>query len=129
MLPLNLYENIGGRPTIEKLVRTFYQNLNQIPEMKSVFDQVVETPAEQWWERHIQKLTDFWAGVLGGPKNFRGSPPVAHLGLGLNTDHFNKWLSVWEHTCEQELPEEAAVFLMQAAGRMRLGLQNHLGLS
>lgn len=125
----NHYEMIGGRLTVEKLVRTFYVNLNEIPEMKAVFDQVVEQPADDWWEKHIQKLTDFWVGVLGGPKNFRGSPPMAHMPLGLSSDHFNRWLAVWEHTCEQTLPEKSAIFLMEAAGRMRMGLQHHLGIS
>ena len=86
----NFWREVGGRPTFEKLVRTFYL---------SVADDEVLRPMypEADLEGAIQRLTGFLEQYWGGPGTYseqRGHPRLRmrHQPFKVNPDARDRWL-------------------------------------
>ena len=61
------------------------------------------------WEMHLANITEFWALQTGGASRYRGGFGRAHMGLGLQPEHFEHWLGLWKWNNARELaPQEAA---------------------
>ena len=107
-----LFDRIGGRSALRELVRHFYADVRQHGLIGPVFEERIED-----WPRHIEKITDFWSGVTGGPATYRGPMPLKHLPLGLEEAHFDAWLGLWRRKCRTRLNEPEATE-MEAAAEM-----------
>ena len=78
-----LYERIGGRPVIQKLVNAFYVKVFTDPLLGPFF---VHTSLEKL--THMQE--EFFSLALGGPASESEiSLRKAHQGRGINHDHLN----------------------------------------
>lgn len=99
----SLFDRIGGRAALRELVRHFYADVRQHRLIGPVFEDHVED-----WPTHIEKITDFWSGVTGGPAHYRGPMPLKHLPLGLEESHFEAWLGLWRRKCRTRLEEREA---------------------
>lgn len=105
-----LFERLGGRETLRRLVRHFYADVRQHKVIGPVFEERIED-----WPAHIEKITDFWSGVTGGPADYRGPMPLKHLPLQLEERHFEAWLGLWQRKCRAQLPGKEAEELTAAA--------------
>lgn len=67
-----LFEEMGGRPAIERITKVFYERIYNDPWLKQFFDGI---PRE-----HIEsQQNDFMQAALGGPNRYSGkTPPSAH---------------------------------------------------
>ncbi|MET0590373.1 MAG: globin [Naasia sp.] len=66
----SFYDQIGGRPTFEKLVRRFYQGVASDPALLAIYPEEDLEPA-------IERLTGFLEQYWGGPTDYsrkRGHP-------------------------------------------------------
>ena len=86
-----LYEQIGGEPTIDKLITTFYQNVLSDPLLMPFFEHT-----------SIEKLTKmqkaFFAIALGGPEpDLKIQLYEAHQGRGIERQHLTRFV---EHLIE-----------------------------
>ena len=87
----SLYDQIGGRPTFEKLVRAFYEEVRQDPVLWPMYP-------NGDLEGAIQRLTGFLEQYWGGPGTYseqRGHPRLRmrHVGFKVNPDARDRWLS------------------------------------
>ncbi|RFA22106.1 globin [Subtercola boreus] len=85
------YEQIGGRPTFEKLVRTFYSGVAADPVLVAMYP-------EEDLEGAIQRLTGFLEQYWGGPTTYsqeRGHPRLRmrHNPFKVNPDARDRWLT------------------------------------
>ncbi|MFQ3224689.1 MAG: hemoglobin [Lentimonas sp.] len=119
-----LYDRIGGRPALLKLLRHFYADVRQHAEIAPIFAAKIED-----WPAHLENIADFWSGLTGGPARYRGGMPWKHVPLKLEEKHFVAWLGLWRRNCEAQLePAEAAEMVAVAekiGQRLRAIVANH----
>jgi hemoglobin len=114
---LSLYERLGGHAGILKLIRPFYMDVRQHALIGPIFNAQVKD-----WTAHLDKIADFWALQTGGKSSYRGGFAGAHMGLGLQQEHFDHWLGLWNLNNARELPPREATEMNnlahQLAGRL-----------
>lgn len=86
----NFWQQIGGRPTFEKLVRKFYEGIQGDEVLWPMYP-------EEDLEGAIQRLTGFLEQYWGGPGTYseeRGHPRLRmrHLPFKVNPDARDRWL-------------------------------------
>ena len=86
----NFWEQIGGRPTFEKLVRAFYDGIQGDEVLWPMYPQ-------HDLEGAIQRLTGFLEQYWGGPGTYseeRGHPRLRmrHMPFKVNPDARDRWL-------------------------------------
>ena len=104
-----LFARMGGREAIESLVTDFYGRAHQHPVLGPVFAANVSD-----WPNHLVTVADFWTTQTGGPRVYRGGMG-RHIRLGLQPEHFQAWLTLWESTVKSRFPEEIAAELLVIA--------------
>jgi hemoglobin len=121
-----LYEWMGGRPAIAKLLETFYGRVHTDPTLAPVFAQM--SPA------HAEDVGDFIAEVFGGPKAYStshgGHPNMVarHLGRALSETQRKRWLDLLLE-CADEVgapsdPEFRSAFVAYLEWGTRLAVLN-----
>ena len=88
----NFWEEVGGRPTFEKLVRAFYKGVATDPVLLPMY------PEQPDLEGAIQRLTGFLEQYWGGPTTYseeRGHPRLRmrHMPFTVNPDARDRWLT------------------------------------
>jgi len=98
-----LYERLGGHDGILKLIKSFYVDARQHSVLGPIFNARITD-----WPAHLDKIADFWALQTGGRSRYRGGFAGAHMSLGLQSEHFQHWLGLWELNNGRHLaPREA----------------------
>ena len=78
-----MYEAIGGRPTLEKVHKVFYDKVYAHPWIGQYFAGTDQTLIEN-------QQTDFMSARMGGPKNYLGKLPMpAHKHMFIDTELFD----------------------------------------
>lgn len=117
-LQRSLYERMGGRDGLRRLLWHFYSDVRQHALIGPVFDRQISD-----WPAHIEKIASFWARLTGGPLEYSGGMPMKHLNLGIEPQHFAAWLQLWEFNCANHLgPAEAQEMIALAheiGGRLK----------
>jgi len=99
----SLYDRLGGHAGILKLIKPFYADVRQHNVIGPIFNAHITD-----WPAHLEKIADFWALQAGGESKYRGGFAGAHMSLGLQTEHFQHWLGLWELNNARSLaPKEA----------------------
>ena len=99
----SLYERLGGHDGILKLIKSFYVDARQHAVLGPIFNAQIQD-----WPAHFNKIADFWALQTGGESRYRGGFAGAHMSLGLQVEHFQHWLGLWELNNGRHLaPQEA----------------------
>ena len=99
----NFWEQVGGRPTFERLVRAFYAGIR-------TDDVLLPMYPEDDLEGAIQRLTGFLEQYWGGPGTYseeRGHPRLRmrHMPFKVNPDARDRWLKHMRAALDQlELP-------------------------
>ncbi|MCI2958283.1 globin [Agromyces atrinae] len=87
----SFYDQVGGRPTFQKLVSVFYREVAADPVLKPMYPEEDLGPAE---ERLLLFLEQYW----GGPGTYsaeRGHPRLRmrHAPYRINPDARDRWLA------------------------------------
>ncbi len=114
------------REAIQRLVYNFYDAVRADADLGPVFDRRIQD-----WSPHLKRMTLFWTAVLRGEPVFtpgpRGGPPALHRGIEeLRHEHFDRWLTLFEHTAREIFDDSQVQFVMTWAQRMRRTLSAHL---
>ncbi|MGZ0655317.1 group III truncated hemoglobin [Coraliomargarita sp. W4R53] len=117
-LPQPLFDRIGGRSGLLKLLRHFYADVRQQEVIGPIFNAHIKD-----WPAHLENIANFWSGILGGPAKYRGGMPIKHLALGLGEEHFQAWLGLWKRNCTTHLPQSEATEMTAIADKIGLRLQ------
>jgi len=120
----SLYERLGGHEGILKLIKPFYADVRQHAVIGPIFNAHIQD-----WPAHLEKISDFWALQAGGESRYRGGFAGAHMPLGLQREHFQHWLGLWEWNNVRSLApreaEEMNALARRLAGRLFEVTQNH----
>lgn len=106
----SLYDRIGGRAGLQRLLKHFYADVRQHQVIGPVFAAHIDD-----WPAHLEKIADFWSGVTGGPPAYSGPMPFKHVPLGLEERHFDAWLGLWARHCRIWLAAPEAEDMILAA--------------
>ena len=113
--------DLENRKDIELLVDAFYRKVIIDDQIGVFFTEVVKLD----WNTHIPIMYDFWETTLLGKMKYKGNPMIKHLDLNrkmpLNQGHFERWLSLWEETLEenfQGIKAEEAVKKARQIGQL-----------
>ena len=92
------YDQIGGRPTFERLVREFYAGVATDPALRALYP-------EEDLEGAIQRLTGFLEQYWGGPGTYSelyGHPRLRmrHQPFTVNPDARDRWLLHMRHAVD-----------------------------
>lgn len=113
----SLYDRLGGRPALDRLVTAFYRDA----QIDSVLGPVFAAQIHDW-PSHLVTVADFWSTQTGGPPLYRGGMGK-HIRLGLQPEHFARWLTLWEQTASSMFGRELATELMAIARLVATRLQ------
>jgi hemoglobin len=102
-LQQSLYERMGGREGLTRLLWHFYADVRQHGLLGPIFNRQISD-----WPAHIDKIASFWARLTGGPSAYAGRMPLKHLNLGIEPRHFHAWLQLWRFNCMNHLGEVEA---------------------
>jgi hemoglobin len=106
----SLYARLGGHAGILKLLQPFYIDVRQHAVLGPIFEAHIQD-----WPAHLDKIADFWALQTGGESRYRGGFAGAHLALGLQPEHFQHWLGLWEFNAARQLPPQEAAEMIALA--------------
>lgn len=106
----SLYERLGSHGGIRKLIDPFYMDVRQHAVLGPIFNAHIQD-----WPAHLEKITDFWALQTGGQSRYRGGFGAAHHSLGLQPEHFQHWLGLWEFNNHRQLPPTEAAEMIALA--------------
>lgn len=90
--------DIENRTGIELMVNTFYDKVKRDEKLGPLFNEVM---GDQW-NRHLEKMYDFWENILFQAGNYAGNPMATHLQLHqshpLTAALFNRWKELFLET-------------------------------
>ena len=112
-----LFERLGGRPGVSRLIKWFYARVRFEPDLQPIFDAHIPK-----WSEHLETLVDYWCTQVGGPPSYR-TGMGRHFKLNLDSEHFVTWLRVWEQNCRDLLQEREAEEMIALAGSIADDLQ------
>ena len=124
LLRISLYDRMGGREAIARLLKHFYSDIRQHNLVGPIFNEHIQD-----WPAHLETIGSFWARLTGGPSNYSGGMPAKHLSLGLNGSHFQAWLQLWEFNCRTYLKSTEAQEMISLAHEIGRRLRGIIGVT
>lgn len=97
-------KDIDSRNDIELLVNTFYAEIRKDDLLKDIFNNAINGQ----WPKHLEKMYRFWETVLLDKHTYLGSPFFPHAKLDLNSQHFKRWLLLFNSTIDKYFVGEVA---------------------
>ena len=103
---------IKNREDIFLLVSTFYGHVKKDDFIGPIFMEIIPTNE---WDKHIEKLTDFWQSNLFFQRTYKGNPLKKHIDVDsrfnqhISQKHFGRWLQLWFTTVDMLFYGQKAV--------------------
>ncbi|MFN8291077.1 MAG: group III truncated hemoglobin [Chitinophagaceae bacterium] len=108
-------KDIKNREDIERLVRTFYEQVKADPLIGPLFTEIARIN----WEKHLPVMFDFWENTIFFTGTYTGNPMAAHQRLHqlapLKKEHFDRWLTLFTGTVDELFAGEKAILAKQRA--------------
>lgn len=105
---------------IRDLVHRFYAEVRIDPLLGPIFDRAIGGA----WDKHLNKLWDFWSSVLLMTGRFKGTPMAVHVGiLDIGAPHFQRWLDIFERVALEVCPPNAAALFVGKSRMIAQSLQ------
>lgn len=100
-------KDIANRKDIERMVNTFYSSVREDNLLGPIFNGVIK----ENWPKHLDTMYRFWQTVLLHEFAYKGAPFMHHRNLPLERHHFERWLSLFNASIDQnfmgKIAEEA----------------------
>ena len=108
-------KDITTKRDIKLLVDSFYDKVKPDPVIGHFFSKVV--PVD--WEKHLPVMYSFWENVLFHKGTYSGNPMVQHQALhqksNMTTEHFKRWLQLFNDTVNELFEGDNAEIIKQRA--------------
>lgn len=106
---------------IDALVGAFYAQVRTDALLGPIFERTIGDD----WDRHLDRMKDFWSSVMLMTGRYKGTPLQAHQRIGgLEPGHFEHWLALWHSTARDVCPsEEAARLFIDRAERIATSIR------
>ncbi len=101
-------KKLQTRRDIKCLVDKFYEQVVKDSLLGPIFNDVAKVD----WDTHLPKMYNFWESILLGSSQYEGNPMEKHIQLSQKTPlspaHFNRWLTLFYETVENNFEGEKA---------------------
>jgi hemoglobin len=118
--------DLATRDDVEVLLRCFYGRVFSDNVLAEPFSEL----RAKGLESHLPVMCDFWETVLFRAGLYHGSALLVHRRLHeshpLGTNHFARWLSLWERTVDDMYDGPAAQRAKVQAGRIATAMNRRL---
>lgn len=105
---------------VRDLVHAFYARIREDHGLGPIFDAAIA----DGWDRHLDKMCDFWSSVVLTSGRYKGQPLAAHLRLkDVRPEHFTRWLHLFRETAEAVCPPGVAPVFVERAERIAESFQ------
>jgi hemoglobin len=94
---MNSLRDISTSTDIKTLVDAFYHKVQGDDLLGAVFNSV---PGFEWAE-HLPTMYRFWETLLLGAGTYQGAPFPKHAVLSVQQEHFERWLSLFVSTVDE----------------------------
>lgn len=88
--------DLFGMEEVKRLVDAFYSLVQQDELLAPIFNYRLST----YWGLHLEKMYLFWNAALFGEKGYVGNPFAKHATLPVDSDHFERWLTLFNTTVD-----------------------------
>jgi hemoglobin len=115
--------DVQSSTDIRLLVDSFYSKARQDELLAPIFDHAISD-----WEHHLPTMYQFWERLLLGSTDYNGNPFSKHLDLSLESEHFTRWLEIFNRTLDENFygpkTEETKRLARNIAGsfQLRMGI-------
>lgn len=108
-------KDITTKKDIEKLVNAFYDKVKKDPEINYFFTTVVKVD----WDNHLPIMYKFWENIVFYTGTYNGNPMRQHEIINkkspIRSEHFNKWLILFNETVDHLYEGEKADLIKHRA--------------
>lgn len=111
--------DIQNSADVERLVRTFYDDLLQNKDISPVFEGID-------FEKHVPHIVAFWEFVLLDKEGYTTNVFDKHVNLPIKEEHFKIWLDSFERTVHHLFEGEKAEMAIQRAHTIGYSFQTKL---
>lgn len=92
--------DIANERDIELLVNTFYEQVRKDDVIGFIFNTIIGED----WSKHLPIMYQFWGTILLNKLGYKGNVINKHIELDkkipLNTEHYERWGSLWQTTVD-----------------------------
>ncbi|RDU58463.1 group III truncated hemoglobin [Helicobacter sp. MIT 99-5507] len=109
-----IYSDIN-KESIDKLMDIFYDKIKSDNNLGPIFKSKIGESKEAW-DKHKDKISNFWQGQILGEGNYRRQPMKTHIELPpFPQEFFNIWLDLFSQSLDLVFDDNCkAVFLKRA---------------
>lgn len=115
--------DITSKEDIVSFVDQFYNDIQADDLIGPIFLGKIKNDE---WPVHLEKMYSFWNSVLFGQSDYRGNPFSHHISLGLEKNHFDRWIALFTKTITDNFQGPKASEAIIRAGKMRLLFESKL---
>lgn len=112
-------KDIADKDDVKKLVDRFYQKVVADDQIGFIFKNTLESRLQA----HMPTMYGFWDSVLFSTGEYRGNLMLVHIALhkkqNLTTDHFNRWIQLWNQSIDELYAGDIADLAKQKAMSMK----------
>lgn len=102
---------------LTELVHRFYGKVRADAALGPIFAERISD-----WGPHLDRMVAFWSSVALMTGRYHGAPVPAHVGLPVDWDHFDRWLTLFRETAAETCPPEGAAHVIERAERIARSL-------
>lgn len=99
---------------IKHIVDSFYDKIRVDEQLGPIFNEKIGDR----WPEHLNKMYRFWQTILLNEHTYSGSPFMHHANLPVGKEHFDKWLSLFNATLDENYFGAAAEEAKLRASKM-----------
>jgi hemoglobin len=78
------------------LVDTFYERVRKDELLAPIFNERIKD-----WGPHLETMYQFWQTLLLDQHTYRGAPFAKHLDLQIDNRHFDRWITLFHQTVDE----------------------------
>lgn len=71
------------------------------------------------WQQHLTKMYSFWTAVLLREVDYKGNPFAHHIGLQTSSEHFDRWITIFEYVIKTNFSGVKANQALERAHKIR----------
>ena len=116
--------DIQSSADIRLLVDSFYSKARQDELLAPIFDHAISD-----WEHHLPIMYQFWERLLLGSTDYNGNPFSKHLDLSLESEHFTRWLEIFNQTLDENFSGAKTEGTKRLANNIAGSFQLRMGIT
>ena len=98
-------KDIENLEDIKIFVDGFYTKIREDELLAPIFAMRIENDN---WEKHLNRMYDFWNTVLFPARTYKGNPFAKHMTLPIEAKHFETWISLFNKSMDEHFKGEMA---------------------